>query len=114
MTLQPFSGERIGNLRDRVTIRELVETLDDYGQPIQTWQEVATVWARVEPLKGDERFAAQQIIATAAYRVHIRYRDDVTVLHSIRWNDIDLDITSISNADERKRYLALECSVVNP
>ncbi|MBW2647171.1 MAG: phage head closure protein [Deltaproteobacteria bacterium] len=38
----------------------------------------ATVWAERLELRGNERWSAQQIVASMVCKYHIRYRDDVT------------------------------------
>lgn len=38
---------RAGALNRRVTIQKRVQGQDDWGQPIDTWQDVATVWANI-------------------------------------------------------------------
>jgi SPP1 family predicted phage head-tail adaptor len=114
MTLNPYPGERIGNLRERVELQKRTVELDEFGGEEITWVPLATVWARVEPLKGTERFAAQQVIATLAYRVHIRYRGDLGPLDRVIWNEQQLDVQAVINPDERRRYEVLDCEVTNP
>lgn len=114
MSLNPYRGERIGNLRERVTLQERVETTSPSGEPITTYETIATVFARVEPLKGLEKATTAQTVATQAYNVHVRYRDDLSVLDRVQWNGQDLDIKAISNPDERRRFLQLDCEAVAP
>ncbi|MGH6866300.1 MAG: phage head closure protein [Methyloceanibacter sp.] len=110
MSLNPYPGQRIGNLRERVELQHRTVELDEFGEPIVTWVPRATVWARVEPLKGEERFAAQQVIATLGHRVHIRYRDDLSTLDRVIWEGQQLDVQAVTHPDERKRYTVLDCA----
>ena len=48
-------------LRHRVTLQEAASAADQYGQPVETWAAVATLWASVEPLRGREFYQAQQV-----------------------------------------------------
>lgn len=115
MSLNPWRGERIGNLRERVTLEKRIETQDPgTGEPIIDWTPLATVFARVEPLKGEERFVAHQVVASHHYRVFIRYRDDMTVLDRVVWNGLELGIQATSNPDERRRFLQIDCEAANP
>jgi len=50
---------------------------DSYGEETQDWT-VCKIWAERRELRGTERFAAQQHIATLDARYFIHHRDDVT------------------------------------
>lgn len=64
-----------GKLRHRITIQRLVETLDEYNDPVVTWEDVATnVPTSVEPLQGREFYQAQQAQSEVTVRFRIRYR----------------------------------------
>lgn len=67
-----------GMLRDRVIVQQQVAGQDDFGAPISTWDNEATVWAYVEPLRGNELFAAQQVQGAADIRVTMRGRGNET------------------------------------
>ena len=62
-----------GIFRQRVTLQDLVETVDSYGQPIQSWVDVATFWAEVRPLRGQESLNVRQVWATATTLIKHRY-----------------------------------------
>ena len=64
----------IGKLRHRVTIQEATEVQNDYGEPIKTWNDVNTVWASVEPIRGREFVAAAEIHSEVTTRIRMRYR----------------------------------------
>lgn len=102
---------RSGNLRQRVQIQNFTQAQDDYGQPIETWSTAATVWAAVEPLRGSEFFAAQQVQSDTDVKIRIRYRDDITidtksrVLHETH----TYDVMNVLHVSERHRELHLMC-----
>jgi SPP1 family predicted phage head-tail adaptor len=53
-----------GLLRHKISIQSLTETASTAtGELIQGWSTGISVWARVEPLRGREYFAAAQAIA---------------------------------------------------
>ena len=62
-----------GVFRQRVTLQDLVETIDSYGQPVQTWTDVATFWAEVRPIRGTEAVNIRQVWATATTLIKHRY-----------------------------------------
>jgi len=45
---------KIGKLDKRITLQSRSATLDDYGQELNSWSDIATVWANVKPLGGRE------------------------------------------------------------
>lgn len=111
---EPSRPQRVGNMRERVTLQRRVETTSESGEPIIVYETIEEVFARVEPLKGLEKTTAVQTVANQFYNVHARYRDDLSVLDRVQWKGQDLDITAISSPDERHRYVQLDCEAVAP
>lgn len=50
-----------GQLRHRVTIQQLTKVEDEGGGYAEVWTDVATVWAAIKPMRGNERYEAQQV-----------------------------------------------------
>jgi len=66
---------RAARLNKRVLIQvQLDTTKNQYGEKIEEWQDLMTVWAGIEPLSGKEFFAAQERNAELTTRIVIRYR----------------------------------------
>lgn len=72
-----------GRLRHRVLIEQYVLALDSNGEVIQdpntgettgSWQELATVWAAIEPLSAREFLAAQATQSKIEGKIVIRHR----------------------------------------
>ena len=109
---------RAGTLRHKVTIQRLDGTLDAAGVENQTWVDVATVRAAIEPLRGDERFTAQQEVAQVTTRIRMRFLKD-SVVAKMRVQFIDLaqdpdltrlyDILAVINVGQRDREMHLMC-----
>lgn len=101
---------RIGRLRHRVTIQQYTTTDNEYGEPVPTWADVATVWASVEPLSGNERMIAQQRNASLTHKVVIRYLAGVTAEMRVKFGDRYFAIVEPPmNIDERDREMHLMC-----
>lgn len=83
-----------GSLSERVTIEQEARTSNGQGGYTTGWSPLATVWAEVIPLSGDEAITAQVERAVARYRVSIRRRDDVTAKHRLIWRGQTLAIKS--------------------
>jgi SPP1 family predicted phage head-tail adaptor len=73
-------GVRAGPLRHRVQLQApIVRVSDEDGEPIvERWQNVAKVWASIEPATGREWLASQEFRAQVTTRIRIRWRVDVT------------------------------------
>lgn len=67
-----------GRLRHRVSIQRKVQTQNPTtGAITETWQEVAKVWAAIEPLSAREFIQSQAMQAQIVARIVIRHREDV-------------------------------------
>lgn len=99
-----------GKLRHRVTLQEYKEVLDQYGTPIdQGWQDVATVWASVEPIQGREYIQLQNTQSELTTRVRIRYRQGITPAIRVLYGTRVFDIQSVIDFEERHIELQLMC-----
>lgn len=68
---------RIGALNKRITIQRALQVQNDYGEPVETWVDLATVWAAKTDIRGTERYVARQTMASTDTRFKIRWRRDV-------------------------------------
>ncbi len=68
-----------GKLRHRVTLQEPVKEQNPItGAVINTWRDIATIWAEVAALSAREFIAAQASQGEVTTRITIRYREGVT------------------------------------
>lgn len=103
---------RIGELRHRVTLQRKEITEDALKQQSEVWTDIATVWARIEPLSGREYFAARQENAEVTAKITIRYRKDVTPdMRAVSEGRV-FDVLSVINPEERNISLVLMCKEV--
>lgn len=102
----------IGKLRRRVTLQELVKTDDGYGGTIETWQDITTIWAAIEPLRGNERYTAQQVQSELSHKVTIRYRTGIKPQMRLLYKDRIFEIEAVLDVEERHQWLELLCSEV--
>ena len=103
-----------GIYRQRVILQDLVETLDSYGQPVQSWVDVASFWAEVRSLRGAEILNIKQTWATASHIVKHRYlgpsiipgpKQRLTLLK----DGTILNILNVNNIEERDRGYEVTC-----
>lgn len=100
---------RIGTLRHRITIQNKTTIKDTVGQEKETWVDLATVWASIEPLKGREYFAAHAVNAENTIKIRIRYYPGLKPTHRIKYGTRIFDIQSVINVDERNIEMILMC-----
>lgn len=103
---------RVGEMRQRVTIQAATTKVDPYGEPIETWTDVATVPAEVLAVTGREAVNAQQMKAVVGYRVRMRHRGDITPAHRFVFDGRTLTIAWGGDPDGRRRELAFYCSEI--
>lgn len=93
-----------GQLNDRVTFQRATLTSNAFGEPLQAWANVGTVWARVEPIAGKERFSAMQTMADVDYRITFRYQPALSDLgpdDRAQWDGKSLDIKAVYRKEGR-------------
>ena len=96
-----------GKLRQHVVLQQPVAGSNAIGEIVDTWADVATVWAAIEPATGSWYYAGQQAESKVDGRVRIRYRSDVLPTWRIKYGDRYLSIVSILNPQERNKELTL-------
>lgn len=98
-----------GRLDRRITIKTKSVSQNDFGEEIVTWTDVTTVWAQRSPLKGYERWVAQQVAASVDERFRIRFRTDVSPEDIVEFEGREYDITSVTEIG-RRAGLELLCT----
>lgn len=100
-------------MRERIAIKVNSYAKDDLGANIPTATTLTTVWAKVQPLRGNELKDIGRLAAKQMHLIIIRHRTDLTTDNFIVWEsrtgDITLNIRSIQNRDERGQFLFMEC-----
>jgi head-tail adaptor len=72
---------RTGYLDTKVTIQRKTVTQTEAGDEVEAWSTlVENRWASIEPLRGSERFAGDQIQSSEQVEFHIRWSEDVATL----------------------------------
>ncbi len=96
-----------GRLDQRIVLQQRVAGVDTLGQPSTTWQDVATVWAQAQPLRGREFWAAGQVQSEASVRFRMRWRTGVTTAMRVKWRDQPHDIVAVVDVDGGRHTLEL-------
>lgn len=97
---------RGGTLRHRITVQRLVAgspSQNAIGEPDESWTALATRWASVDPLKGRELIAAQQVASEVTGVIRIRHLAGVTSKMRVVFGARNYDVLAVVNPDERNR-----------
>ena len=65
---------KAGKLRHLVSLEKYVETFDEFGEPVKTYQEFMKAWAEIRPLLGQEHFNEKEYHSEQTHRIQVRYR----------------------------------------
>ncbi len=98
-----------GALRRAVDLQQQTRTADGAGGFSEGWTTVATVFARIVPLRADSRLRADQLAETVTHRIVLRWRAGVVAGMRFASGGRVFDIVTVHDPDETGRYL--ECRV---
>lgn len=97
-------------LRDQVTLQVRTAGQDAHGQESTDWTNLATVWAKTEPLRGRDFFAAGQMQSGVTTRFTIRWRANLTGAQRVLWRGTPYDIQGHPiDVDGRRQTLEMMC-----
>lgn len=99
--------------RQRVQLRQVSRSVTALGDITSSWSNYGSpIWASIEPLRGQELYAAQQVQAEVTHKVRIRYSTDVSsvgptnqVVYGLR----TFEVLAALNILERNKELELLC-----
>lgn len=99
-----------GRYNRRITLQSKGVTRAANGEEVVVWNDVAYVWAAVEPLRGREFFAAAQMTDAVDYRITIRKRSGVVREMRVALGSALFDVVSVVESVDRRE---LELMVVS-
>ena len=100
---------KIGDLRHRITFQKERKVPDGHHGHTSLWDNVATVWAKVDPVSGREYYYSHQLKNAISHKITIRYRDDITEELRVVFEERIMKIESLINLEEKERFMELRC-----
>lgn len=94
-----------GSLRHEVAVEAATLIPDGAGGHSQNWAEIATLFARIEPVGAQVRYGADQTLETITHRITLRFRADITSGMRLRKSSRSFEILTVHDPDETGRYL---------
>lgn len=102
---------RAGRLRFRVCVEEATEERNAVGEVVQVWAPVKTIYASIDPLRGEERLTMQQVKATIDTKITARTLAvrDVTAKMRFTYGERVFDIDSSIDFQSRGIFSEIFC-----
>ena len=94
-----------GAFRHELVLEAATPTPDGAGGHAVSWNEVAALFARIEPVSAASRFGADQTLESVTHRVTMRHRPGVA--SGMRFTRLGraFEIITVHDPDETGRYL---------
>lgn len=106
-------GEEIGNMDARIELQSVAQSINTFGERVETWTTFATVWAQAEyelkPSKEGEEAGKESVKQEVIFR--IRTRADVSEQSRILYDSRYHDIVSMEKTPDRQ-FMLLKCKTV--
>lgn len=97
-------------MRHLVKLQSYAVTTNSHGEEDKTYADIDEVWADIQPLRGKELFAAQQVQAEVDLKVFVRYPETTLAAKDrVLFGTRTFDILAVINSSERNRHLELLC-----
>lgn len=94
-----------GAFRHELALEVATLTPDGSGGHVVSWNEVATLFARIEPVSAASRFGADQTLETVTHRVTMRHRQGIASGMRLSRLGRAFEIVTVHDPDETGRYL---------
>lgn len=98
---------RAGPMRHRVLLQSYTEVQDETGSPVETWADVATVWADVRFRSGLEAVKSDAPVNVTSASIRIHYREGVVPTMRAIHDGRTYDIVSVLADPTGRKYLDL-------
>ncbi len=101
-----------GNLDQRINIERHSTGTDALGQPVETWELVAAVWANVRHLSGVSAIKAGADVSVVQASIRIRHRAGIDAGMRVTHAGAHYDVQAVL-PDGRNQYADLVCKAVS-
>jgi SPP1 family predicted phage head-tail adaptor len=96
-----------GDLHHRLVLEAPVETPDDAGGVVRSYEAAATLWASLAAMSAREALDAAQLGATITHRIVIRKGPGLSTRHRLRAGGRVFRIVSFRDRDESGRFIEI-------
>lgn len=99
----------IGDLKKRVTLQAPTKVSDSMGGFVNSYSDMATVYAAIWPVSAADQIQAQATVLVVSHRIRIRYRSVLKTSWRVSWGGRYFTIVSIIDPNMEHKYLDLMC-----
>lgn len=99
----------LSELRHKAIIQTLALTADGMGGGSEAWTTFATIWCRIEPRLGNERYFGQRLEENITHVITARYLAGATATMRVSFDSRLFQIKSIISPYENKEYSVFLC-----
>ena len=96
-------------MRHYIDLQSATASQDGYGEESKVWATDESIFAQIQPLRGQQLLEYQQINAELTHRIIIRHTSNATPEKRIKFGTRIFDINVVRNIDERNIYQELLC-----
>lgn len=98
---------RIGDLNRRIVLQQPDRTDNGRGGSAKAWEDVATVWAQMIPLRGNEALSENLLRDNQLWKVTIRFNGSVTPDWRFTHGGREFNIRSAEDPDGRRHWTVM-------
>lgn len=102
-----------GRLNRKCQLQSPSQSVDELGQPIPGWTDVATLWGDVRLRSGLESVKAGAVVSTVQASVRIRYRTGINAGMRVLVDSVPYEVLAVQPDVGGREYVDLVCQVVN-
>jgi SPP1 family predicted phage head-tail adaptor len=99
-------------LNNKVVIKQMAAGQDAAGQPIQTWSELATVWADIRHQSGAESIRADRVTSIVKASIRVLKRSDVTAAMRVYHGATVYEIKAVLPDAQMNIRMDLACELI--
>ena len=102
-----------GRLNRRCQLQSPSQSVDELGQPIPGWTDVATLWADIRMKSGLESIKAGASVSVVQASIRVRYRAGINAGMRVVHNLTAYEILAVQPDVGGREYVDLVCQVVS-
>lgn len=114
--MRSYRKPDVGTLKKRVSVQSRSQSIDAYGQPLDSWADIASpVWARIDPISGNEKMRAMAIASQLTHSVILRYKaafvpPTESTAFRILYGTRIFNIVAAIDIEESHDFIVFECT----
>ena len=103
----------ISKLDRRIALETNTPSQDTYGDPIESWGALDTVWAEKLTSKAFEKFTGEKLAGFHQIAWMIRHRTDVDNLARVVYDNINYEVLGVTEVGRKKGLILTTEAVIN-